>query len=56
MAQSCKKVCAGKKTNIMYEQCRDAEGKIISMRRIGNCDGGGSTKDDVSDDVKIVEA
>lgn len=50
---SCKKVCAGKKSNIMYEQCRDAEGKIVSMRRIGNCDGNNS--DDISTDVKIVD-
>ena len=50
---TCKKVCAGKKGNIMYEQCRDEEGKITKMRRIGDCDQIPSKG--VSRDVEIVE-
>jgi len=49
---SCKKVCAGKKKNIMYEQCRDEEGKVVSMRRIGVCSGDTVVE---SNDVRIVE-
>jgi len=33
----CKVICAGKKRNIKYKQCRDDEGKVVSMERIGTC-------------------
>lgn len=49
---SCRRVCSGKKKNIMYEQCRDQEGKIVSMRRIGDCETK-SAKVDVSGDIDI---
>lgn len=49
---SCRRVCSGKKKNIMYEQCRDAEGKIVTMRRIGDCETK-TAKVDVSGDIDI---
>ena len=49
---TCRKICAGKKKNIMYEQCRDEEGKVVSMRRIGVCSGGGVVE---NTDVRIIE-
>lgn len=51
-APTCKKVCAGKKRNIMYEQCRDEGGKVVSMRRVGVCSGERAIE---TDDVRIVE-
>ena len=56
----CIDICTGKAKNIRMTQCRNADGQIVSMKKIGTCGEEETTtpleKLEDMDDIKVVDA
>jgi surface antigen len=38
MTQKCEVICGGKDKKTKFEMCRNEDGKITQMKKIGKCD------------------